>query len=619
VPRVLLVHQASSDGGLLGRCHETFPGCLDCGPDAAIDEVQRNKVQLVLILGTSGTMQIERLTSSLRSLTEPPHIVWIGASEARVDQAARFGPDDAIGLSQVTTQLPLVMSRAQGQARVGDEWSGRSFLERVDGSLERFPPLRVLFLAHRLAASGVLEVQVDGQDVGIFIQGGTVVGCRGLPSLLADLGIDGDLSTGLDDLVGQVIAAGMAPDTAFRVAAKALGQTIAGWWPAGEGRVLFDPLALSPVHPLSLGQVPTRLIAAGLQAERPAEIARASLAGHAGDRVFLQVPDDSPDARWGLDAVCLRLMRRCRPGITLERLLGSSGDDDVLAFDLLRALGMVRLMAPLAPAASFPVVDEALVADEDVQELRAELTALEAASYLDVLGVTSADDLTEDGVERLFRRRSVDFHPDRHLNGSAARQALANACFQRVVEARDSFRDPAVRGEAQRRMSALQRGEVYVSPADRRRALMLFAQGDVHFKRRRWADARRAIDEGLRLDPAHWRPKFLLLQCDWREESRPLAQIAKDLEALQVANGAAQAEVFYIAGEIRLADGNEGEATKLFKRAVDAQPEHVAARRRLRLSDLRDGKSLPPTQPAATTAAGGEAASFLDNLFRRKP
>ena len=601
---------------MVSRCQATFPGCLDCDFDAAVDVVQRQRIQVVLIAGVSGAVQIERLTSSLRSLADPPLIVWIGANEARVDQAGRFGPDDAIGLGQLDAQLPLLMSRTRGQARLADEWSGRSFLERVDGSLERFPPMRVLFLAHRLAASGVLEVQVDGRDVAIFIQGGAVVGCRGLPDLLADLGVDGDNSAGLDDLVGQVIAAGMAPDTAFSVAAKALGQTLAGWWPAGEGRVLFDPLALPPAHPLPLGQVPTRLIAAGLRAERPADLTRVALAGHEADRVVLRVPDDSPDTRWGLDAVCLRLIRRCRPGISLERLLGAAGDDDLLALDLLRALGMVRLLAPIPPAVVVPIADDTVDDDEDVQALREELKALEAASYLDVLGASKPEDLTEDGVERLFRRRSVDFHPDRHLKGSPSHQALANACFQRVVEARDSFRDPLVRGEAQRRMSALQRGDAYVSPADRRRALMLFAQGDVHFKRRLWADARRALEEGLRLDPTHWRPKFLLLQCDWREEARPLADIAGAMEALQGAVGVAQGEVYYIAGEVRLADGSEAAATKLFKRAVDAHPDHVAARRRLRLSDRRDGKSLPP---AATTAAGGEAATFLENLFRRKP
>ena len=60
------------------------------------------------------------------------------------------------------------------------------------------------------------------------------------------------------------------------------------------------------------------------------------------------------------------------------------------------------------------------------------------------------------------------------------------------------------------------------------------------------------------------------------------------LKGVEVKGGKDRAELLFVTGEILISDGAEKEAFKCFKQAVSINPEHVGARRRIRLREMRE-------------------------------
>lgn len=532
-------------------------------------------------------------------------------------------------------------------------WSGVDFLTTVNGSAERFPPLRVLFLAHRVAASGLLTmINIYGAR-GLWIQAGAVGALAGFNDLLATIGVRGEPGEDANAMVSRAITGGQSPDRVLTALGDGVAATLAGFADLKSMDIRFrmdakpPPQLLPPLDPFP------RLLARGLRQLRPPERLRPAFGPRLNLVARLAIPDDAPESRWGLDPTALRVLREAGRGPTLGELLGSGAPSGAtwLAVDLLLQLGLIELVAAPQPAVQRPPerpperpldrsvdrstdraadrsvdrsVSRNLAAPQDrsvdrsvstraavrptdvklpdsavVSGLRQALASMEGADEAAILGIQRSADLTEEKIDRAFRDQSVRFHPDRHQQGTPEQKELAQRCFSRMSDAYAVLRDPGVRADRQARMKAREEGRVYTSESDQKAARIAFARAEIQLRQRRWAEALADLDEAVRLDPSAWRYRLAQAQAASSAGRTSAAEAEAALRAVlnEAPAGAPKAEVHYLLGELLLRDGKEKAGMACFEEALKEQPDHAGAKRRLWLQKRRTEEAPPSVSP----------------------
>lgn len=221
-------------------------------------------------------------------------------------------------------------------------WCGADFLDTISGPASRFPPLRVLFLAHRVAATGRLDIRTISRSRQIHVLGGTIVSVVDFPDLLHRLDVLGEPGADMVTLVGAAIGRGYPSDRAIAEAIDGLARALGALAEPGNAEVRFDTNAGEPRAKMPVGEAIPRLITRGLREVRPVERLRAIFAPRLRNPVMLSLPDDAPERRWGLPAMASRLLREAASGPTLGDLLGvEAGPEPAFAVDLLMQLGLL--------------------------------------------------------------------------------------------------------------------------------------------------------------------------------------------------------------------------------------------------------------------------------------
>jgi len=683
--RVLLVCREEEVQGAL-RAALTALGheVEDAAELPAAGEVQ---AEVVVVDNDAACTQGRDLVRSLRKSGQAVRVVWAGEGVSS-------------GLGLVFTELPdAVISPPVTMASVGaalarmERHAGPIDLElldldAIDGPLEYFPLVRVLWAAHRQRASGRLELYLDEAERELHLRDGAIVGGRGFPDLLSEQGVQGSLDDDLNDLVSRAIAQGLRPDTVLEQAAQALGVAVAATVGRSGGMVLFEPGAEAPEHAFPLPTPVPRLLALGLRTARPVARVRRILGPLRGD---LMVAHHDPAGPGGLPPVALRLWRAAHERRALGELV-EEDDQAWLAADLLLQLGLATLQARPLPPPSVPVAVPAVQAppaavaapapdrkarrtpargetpragretpkssdeparSEQLDPLLADRSRLSGLDATGVLGISTSADLNPRAIDERFRVLSSRYHPDRFVRQPQAVGQVAGDCFAIVQNAYTMLRDPLHLDEVLQRMQAREHGTVYVSDTDRRRARLLYARGDAAFRRKLWAEAIAELEMSFEVDPESWRTRFLLTRARFESRERSPEECAAALVGMSVPEGRSLAELHYTRGEMLLAAGRPEEAFRCFEAALGEFPDHVEARRQLRLRRLRedgvdavrardaeerarrvaqraeDARGAAQGQPQAPSSKHGEAADegegegsrrlgVLGDLFKRR-
>ena len=224
----------------------------------------------------------------------------------------------------------------------------------------------------------------------------------------------------------------------------------------------------------------------------------------------------------------------------------------------------------------------------------------------DLLEIESHRQVNDIDLGKAQRRMSSKYHPDRFVGQSDEVKALAAECFELVMDAHSRMEDPVLREELKARLEAAERGEKYVTDAERQEAEVAYARGQLTFRRRQWAEALAAYEDALRLNPEPWRYTFMRARAAYHVGQLTAEQVAMALMELEGPRGPQKAEVLFEAAEILLRDGREEQGYDLCGKIVEVYPDHVGARRRLRMRDLRQRKESAPS--------GG----LLSSLFGRR-
>lgn len=592
MPRILLL---TSDPACRKELVEAFHA-LGHPVDECADpaEVLTRPADVIVVDNDLTCRQGRQVIRALAGTDKPRRlVVWTGAGVAT-------------GLGPVFTELPdAVLSPPLGMATVGavlarlERGSGRPEdtvdLDAVDGPVDRHPPVRVLWAAHRARASGRLELYLDEIEHELFLRDGRLVGGRGFPQAMAEHGVVGDEEDDLGALMARAIAAGAQPDQVLEDAARAVGRIVASSVGRSGGMVFFDARADIPPGAVALPTPIPALLGQALREVRPLARAMELLGPLRGDLVVASHKGGDPG---GLTPVALRLWRAAAEPQKLGVLVGQ-GDEAWLAADLLLQLGLVRLASPppepqAAPAP--PRKERSRPKDEGkdalVQELVAERTRLKGLDALGVLGITRSEELEPRAIDERFRLLSARFHPDRYVRAGEDVLMVTRDCFALVNDAYALLRDEAVRSDAQLRMAAREQGRIYSNESDKRRARLLYAQGELAFRRKQYPEALDLLSQAAQAHGDDWKIQFLLERARFEAKASDAESCASALMRISAPEGRARAEVLYYLGEMLLAADREKAAFKAFEDAIAQFPDHIEAKRRLRLRELRAGGVL---------------------------
>ncbi len=519
-------------------------------------------------------------------------VVWTGPVAAMIQPAVEAG----VGADclELPTRLPALkgLLARHLQQTVGDRWSGEVFLRQVQGKGERFPPCRVLFLAHRLNASGRLQAG----PIELTMQQGKLAEAKGIETVGGGAGLMAAISAA----IGQ----GQSPDAAMHDTALAVIKAVIQL-DADTLDVSFtvESQRSSIVLP---GTVPL-LLAQALKALRPPDVVKSELAARPSRRVRLAAPDDSPETSWGLSPVALRMVRAATKASTLGDLLAGAGgaERDAVweALDYLLHIGVLQLDDEKAqglssvhrPVESFSdIVIEAVEAkplDPRVVELQEKALEIQSTPPWELFQLTAPSDVNITVITERFRETSRQFHPDLFASEGKDIQYAAAQCFSAVGDARDKLDSEEFRQEIRERIIAKREGRVYVSEAHRKKARMLYTQGEHSARRKDWTTALANLEESRELDPTAWETHLQLVLARWKSGGLKASDTVTELEQVVAATGRGRAEVKYHLGEALLAADREADAYASFQATVDIDPDHVGARRRLRMRARRDEKS----------------------------
>ena len=376
---------------------------------------------------------------------------------------------------------------------------GRDALNALAGSSAEVPPLQVLFLVHRVRASGRLWVTRDVDMCAVDFSSGEIAGCTGFTSLVS--GVEGERSWSVDEWAASLSTDADAEgrEMVFRAICSAcfrMGD--AGDWmlnfvpgDAADGVAQGTPV---------LGKILSQTI---VDEVSPDEV-RAWFESTSSTGLVALRPADDNAADLGLDTKCMELLKAVEKGASTGALFVEIGSSGWSSLGVLWKLGLIaprdssqpaaeaqskvtqsddepaapsrpkprspsserrreqprRAEAgpsnvPLSPDESTQAPTSAAVEGPQQEKRRvvaikrdrkspSELVDSHLKEAHDVMKYVRPEfvfrlkkvaDLEREVIDRRHREACARYHPDRFRNSSQGVQALAEGCFTAVSEA----------------------------------------------------------------------------------------------------------------------------------------------------------------------------------------
>jgi len=245
-----------------------------------------------------------------------------------------------------------------------EQWSGVDFLTQLSGLSAEASPVRALFLAHRVRASGRLWMTQGVEVRSLDLFEGELVGCKGFIDLID--GVEGERSWSLMDWGKAGLDAGMEAGDALNELGVALCKVALAVEDAEDWMVNFVQSTSPPDAP---SQVPMGLTAALLAAIGQAvsdRQVRSWLEGVAAHGIETRRPVDAPTERWGLNAEMHRLLDAADRVDNVGAFFVEIGADGWSSLGVLWRLGLIggtTQSEPTVPDTQEPEGEPATQAD----------------------------------------------------------------------------------------------------------------------------------------------------------------------------------------------------------------------------------------------------------------
>lgn len=514
-----------------------------------------------------------------------PGLLWSGAGVSTgLGLAFHECPDGIVAAPMTMASLGSALSRLDRLETLRPTFS----LDQVEGGMEAFPPLRVLWAAWRASVRGRVELFHAGDELELFLRDGQVIEGRGLTGRLDEMGIHARADQSFSDLVGGALAAGISADQALDGLSLAIGRALVDTVGAMGGMTLFEPDAQPETAGFPLPRPLPWIIASAMRQRRPVARVRELLEPVLDDH--LVATSESMDGAQ-LPPAALRLGKASLKEPRLAEAIGAD-DSAWLAADLLLQLGLVRLklperrvlpLEPSRPAPVFPPPERSELMAKLLAD-RARLRELDAAG---ILGITSSADLDPGALDRRLHALRASYHPDRFVRQPADVLLVARDLFSLVSNAYAELKHPQALDDLRQRLLAKEEGRVWSSESDKRRALMLMVEAEAAYRRKQYALALEAANRAHQLVPDDWKSRFLRARLRRLTGELDASGLIQELKPIAVPEGRARAELLFLMGEANIELGRQDAAYKCFEEAAREFPDHVGARRMLRLRVMR--------------------------------
>ena len=510
--------------------------------------------------------------------------------------------------------LSRAISRAMGavQATRGG-WQVDDLQRPLEGPLTEQIPHRFLFLLHRVAGTGTVEIREGEREVRLVVRSGRIVHVAGVPGLLRTLPVPVPDSPTLADSVQAAMAVGVPPDEALRAAAEGLGAYLAGVGSVGTLR--WDVHATVPPGAVGLDTPIPRMLALGFRAHRPMSDILSFWS--TVDRLSVRIvpPDDAPEGRWGLDMTAQRAIRVGARFRTVGELIAAviSNDPDrrpevLRTVDFLHRLGLLelsdagaersRVEAPTAERVAAATAQDRLGAAVLVETL----AGWRRQTPVGMLGLGGRPKVTLDDLNTAWREATAAVHPDRYQHDGPEVKAAAAACYEALQLAHEAYTASGGLDEANAYLDAQAHGVRFVSERDRSAARLALRRGETLFRAREWKGADASFLAAMDLDPLSWPIPFYHAWCGWLSRRISAAEALEMLRPLAPRYPRQVAELHVVIGTILKLEGKVDAALAEFRIALEKDADNRDALRELRLHERR----------AAPIAA--PSVSLMDNL-----
>jgi hypothetical protein len=257
-------------------------------------------------------------------------------------------------------------------------------------------------------------------------------------------------------------------------------------------------------------------------------------------------------------------------------------------------------LGPLSgrPAAVAPAPDEAPAARAEPDQRRPDPPAGPAEAALRQALLAAAprarksnlfarlglpDTATGEEVKLAYVGLARQFHPDRFLHGALADLGpVAREHFTAVYEAYEVLKDNAKRA---RYAASLGAGGGGATEKRAEGARVDYQKGEACLRTRDFARARGFLESAIRADPkAEYRAALA-----WSFVVDPRARDLKRAKAIlsEALEDKTCDRAFYVSGIVARDEGDEAAAERFFRATLSINPDHVEARRELRLAEGR--------------------------------
>jgi tetratricopeptide (TPR) repeat protein len=542
------------------------------------------------------------------------------------------------------------------------DWHDARAMEPLDGPLARYPLARVVFLAHRCRASGLLRV-FDGENTHSFhLREGTLVGVEGVSNPLGNLQDDIPQDLNLDLAVGRAIAAGHSLDAVLDEVSKSVGIAMAGWCLTSIGILSYKDDTESTGWGFRLPKSLIAMLSHGLHTAGSPKLGQAMLQAQPTDPISVLLPEQIGEQRLGLDALSLRVLNLARAHPPFQDLVAratrgnSARRREVLhRVFMLHQIGLLHLPEP--PVSTEEETQQVPrrrsrprrgeqgnshevrrsrspersanpdrrsaspdrrstpsappTADQQLAKLRKRVVSLQGQNFYQRLGLGDAKAKpAPKETDEAFHKLSKRYHPDAHGQSSEAVRDTAEDVFALLTEAIDGLRKRRVAEEHWERNRCAQQGIPYVTDRDRTKAKMSFKKGERLFRNRDYAIAEACFHEAHNKDPLTPTYAYMHAYSAFLAKQMPAEEALKIIGALKAETNKQTSEFHATLGRIiRLSGGSEDDAMAQFDKALGADPDNRDAQRERRLHAMRE--------EAKPKAGNGGLSSFLGR-FRRK-
>lgn len=470
-----------------------------------------------------------------------------------------------------------------------DLWENiNSYLEKPFTSSECSLGFLVLTL-HQQKSNFILHLQTGLHSTELCIHRGKVVGGRNIPRALESLSIQDFPNESLEDLVSRAMTSGHTPNDIFKNIALGTGAYLVAANNVQDAHFELKPFKAPEVSIPIEGSILNIFLNGLVNSVTDSQI---ELKMNRQLRARVK-PLHTMLGNIRLAPQLLGLIRNISDGERLASALKTSEYSD--RWRILNQLMELGLLEMMAPSSGRKERRETKAEKKVKQELLDSLNNYgndpDLIPSYKILNLELPGDINIETISERYRKLSAKYHPDRFNSLSDAHQTKAQVIFSRIATAYSELEEQDSYDDLKARLDAESRGEKYVTESDTKEGELLYAQAKHAFRRKADEDALQYVTQGLEADPYNWRLIYINLQIQVRMNKIERIEAANQIVHLEGPRSHEKIESLYVAAEYFFHGGDTDQAYSLFRTIVEKSPEHIGARRYLRLKQMRESST----------------------------